>query len=214
MATSTSTEAGQNDRMQRYYRRHARIYDLTRWTFLFGRNKLIRILPFPKNADFSVLEVGCGTGYNLQKIAEKYPNAKLTGLDVSEDMIHRATNLLIPFKNRVHLINQPYRYEKSDWENSFDLVIFSYSLTMMNPFWESLILQAKTDLKPGGYMAAADFHDSRFGWFKRHMGANHVRMDGHLVPVLKQEFEPVVEEVNAAYGGVWRYFVFVGRKEG
>lgn len=210
--TTISTETGQNEKMQRYYRRHARIYDLSRWTFLFGRKKLIRLLPFPADAHFSVLEIGCGTGYNLLKIARKYPNARLTGLDVSEDMIHQATDLLIPYQDRVQLIRQPYRHGQTGWENTFDLIVFSYSLTMINPHWESLIRQAKIDLKPGGWIAATDFHNSRFGWFKRHMGANHVRMDGHLTPVLEHEFDPVTTEINGAYGGVWQYFVFVGKK--
>jgi hypothetical protein len=38
-------------------------------------------------------------------------------------------------------------------------------------------------------------------------------MDGHLLPVLKDKFETVTEEVHAAGGGLWQYFLFVGRKK-
>ncbi len=30
--------------LERYYRFHSRIYDATRWSFLFGRDKLVRII--------------------------------------------------------------------------------------------------------------------------------------------------------------------------
>jgi len=32
------------------------------------------------------------------------------------------------------------------------------------------------------------------------------------MPVLRADFEPLVEEVKAAYGGIWEYFMFVGKK--
>ncbi len=212
-AATAKVETHQNEKMQRYYRRHAAIYDLSRWTFLFGRKEVIRRLPFEWDEAISVLEIGCGTGYNLETIAKNFPNARLTGLDVSADMIDRAANRLIPFKDRVTLIQKPYQRGGGEWGDGFDVILFSYSLTMINPQWEDLLQQAKTDLKPGGILAAVDFHDSRFGWFKRHMGRNHVRMDGHLTPVMERAFAAEVSEVKGAYLGVWDYFVFLGRKE-
>jgi len=91
-AATAKVETHQNEKMQRYYRRHAAIYDLSRWTFLFGRREVIRRLPFEWDEAISVLEIGCGTGYNLETTAKNFPNARLTGLDVSADMIDRAAN--------------------------------------------------------------------------------------------------------------------------
>ena len=73
-------------------------------------------------------------------------------------------------------------------------------------------MQAKADLKPGGFIAVTDFHDSRNLWFKKHMANNHVRMDSHLTLLLSQEFTPVVNQVKSAYLGVWEYMLFVGKK--
>jgi len=39
-----------------------------------------------------------------------------------------------------------------------------------------------------------------------------VRMEGHLLPALRERFGPTVEEIPRAYGGVWEYLLFVGRK--
>jgi S-adenosylmethionine-diacylgycerolhomoserine-N-methlytransferase len=39
---SSVASTGHASRMDRYYRFHAKIYDATRWSFLFGREALIR----------------------------------------------------------------------------------------------------------------------------------------------------------------------------
>lgn len=206
------SEAEQNSTMQRYYRLQSKIYDATRWSFLFGRNQIIREIPLDPQGSWNILEVGCGTGYNLINLAKRFPNAKLTGLDVSTDMVELSKKNTLAFGERVNVIEQPYTLGDTAWNGQLDLVLFSYSLTMINPQWKDLILQAKADLKPGGYVAVTDFHDSRNLWFKKHMANNHVRMDSHLTPLLSQEFTPVVNLVKLAYLGVWEYMVFVGRK--
>jgi len=210
---TTATEADQNKNIQSYYKLQSKIYDATRWTFLFGRKKLVRVLPFDKNAEVDILEIGCGTGYNLKRLARAYPKARLTGLDVSEDMIRLSRKQTRAYSDRVDLLQQPYGPNQKAVPKKYDAIIFPYSLTMINPQWEDLIRQAENDLKPGGVVGLADFHDSRNLWFKKHMSNHHVRMDGHLLKLMKEIYEPVVEEVKPAYGGVWEYVVFVGRKK-
>lgn len=205
------SEREQNGTMRRYYRLQSRIYDATRWSFLFGRRAIIRKLPFFPDERFRALEVGCGTGYNLVRLARRFPEASFTGLDVSTDMIERAQRQTRPFRERIRLVNQPYRSGDASPE-PFDLILFSYSLTMINPQWAALLDQAGRDLRPGGYLAVADFHDSSHPWFKRHMARHHVRMDGHLLPALESRFPTQEASVQAAYGGLWHYLLFLGRK--
>ena len=214
MSETKSTVDRQNRTMQRYYVWQSKIYDATRWSFLFGRRELIRALPFGRAARACILEVGCGTGYNLRKMALSYPQAQLIGLDVSTHMLNKARQNTAPFGDRVSLEARPYSLGDPFFHSKLDAVVFSYSLTMINPQWRELLQQAKTDLKPGGFIAVTDFHDSRFAWFKRHMGNNHVRMDGHLLPVLRTEFTGLYDQIKPAYGGLWSYFVFVGKKPG
>ncbi|MEZ5059258.1 MAG: methyltransferase domain-containing protein [Saprospiraceae bacterium] len=85
--THLETPKTQSAAMQQYYRFQSKIYDLTRWTFLFGRSSILKHIPYNRIDPFTLLEIGCGTGYNLQKIATNFPNAQLIGMDVSEDMI-------------------------------------------------------------------------------------------------------------------------------
>lgn len=79
--------------LERYYQWQAPIYDLTRWAFLFGRAALLRRLaagPAPEH----LLEVGCGTGHNLARLARLFPTARLTGVDLSDAMLARAERRL------------------------------------------------------------------------------------------------------------------------
>lgn len=203
----------QNSAMQQYYKLQSKIYDATRWTFLFGRKRILKELPFSTNDSFHLLEVGCGTGFNLKRLAQRYPNATFTGLDVSSDMIQLSEKATRPYADRVELLEKPYQDEDSELSGNVDAILFSYSLTMINPQWESLVSRAKKDLKKGGIVGFVDFHWSAIPAFKAHMANHHVRMDAHILPVLEKEFSSVVSRVKKAYMGVWEYATFIGRKD-
>lgn len=212
MPNTFSSVEEQNQTMQRYYVLQSQIYDLTRWSFLFGRKQVVRQLPLNPSQAHKILEVGCGTGYNLRLLAKRFPKAQLTGLDVSQHMVNKAARATQAYAQRVALEERPYTLGDTRRHNQMDAILFSYSLTMINPQWADLLQQAYADLKPGGYVAVVDFYDSRFPWFKQHMGNNHVRMDGQLSPVLEATFDTVQHRVKPAYGGVWHYFLYIGQK--
>jgi S-adenosylmethionine-diacylgycerolhomoserine-N-methlytransferase len=207
VTTGTTTPEGT---LERYYRWHARIYDATRWSFLFGRVSLgerVAALQTPAN----ILEIGCGTGRNLARLARRFPEAQLTGLDLSAAMLARARRGLEPFGDRIDLLHQAYARPLRD-EPRFDLLVLSYCLSMIDPGWEQVIASARQDLRPRGLIAVVDFHDSDWLVFRRWMGVNHVRMEGHLLPELRARFQPLDSAVHRACGGLWRYFHFVGTK--
>lgn len=192
-----------NRSIQGYYALHSHIYDATRWTFLFGRERILR-----RSAEIAeprrILEVGCGTGRNLRSLRRIFPKAEITGVDLSGDMLRIARRKT----NGVELIQQAYDAPLS---GNFDLVLFSYALTMFNPGWENAIRAAKADLGPGGLLAIVDFSHTRFPRFKRWMNVNHVRMEGHLWPESRADVEPLVDEIRTAYAGIWQYGLFIGR---
>ena len=192
-----------------YYWFHARTYDLTRWTFLRGREELIRqaaALCHPNN----ILEVGCGTGKNLLHLGRLFPEAHLWGLDLSPHMLGRTHQKLRGLRQRVTLVQAPY--DQPVAPGRYDLVVFSYALSMFNPGWEAAILTASQELSPGSLIAVVDFHDSPLQSFKRWMGFNHVRLDSHLLPRLLELFPSGECSVHSAFGGLWSYFLFIGRR--
>ena len=208
----SSLDAVQQERrlsIERYYRVHAGIYDLTRWTFLLGREALVREAAASCTPS-RILEVGCGTGKNLVQLERRFPQAQLWGLDLSGDMLAVAKRKLQNLAPRPTLVQAAYDRPVED-EPSFDLVVFSYALSMFNPGWEEALTAASLDLAPGGAIAVVDFHDSGSTLFKGWMGLNHVRLNGHLLPGLKSRFPSHTATIRRAFGGIWSYFRFIGR---
>ena len=195
--------------LEKYYRFHSRIYDASRWLFLFGRDRLIKTAALYSRPR-RILEVGCGTGKNLVRLRQTFPGASLAGLDLSGDMLEVARKKMAFAKPPVELLHRSY--DRPVATDGFDLLVFSYALSMFNPGWEDAISTAYKDLSPGGTIAVVDFHDSPLAAFKQWMAFNHVRMEGHLLPELQARFRSLVSETRRAYGGLWHYLLFIGQK--
>lgn len=191
--------------LQSYYKWHAYFYDMTRWSFLFGRKKLVRKLPaLPANPH--ILEVGCGTGYNLKMLNNRYPNGKITGIDLSPDMLSVASK--ITNKQSIDVIHGIYEQEIQT--RTFDLILLSYSLTMMKAPVDKILAKLSKNLRDDGTIAVVDFHQTPHRWFGQWMQKNHVTMNGHWLPALKSAFKPRYLENSSAYWGLWSYFLFIG----
>lgn len=210
MSTTANASSSAGTALERYYQFHSRIYDATRWTFLFGRESVLMRASCVAKPQ-RILEVGCGTGRNLAGLRRYFPEAHITGVDLSEQMLAIAAKKVS--NDQTTLLRCSYSAPVHKDEKRFDLVLFSYALSMFNPGWEQAIDAAWDDLAEGGCIAVVDFSDSYFSWFRHWMGVNHVRMEGHLWPYLSRKFAPVLDERFTAYGGVWNYGIFIGRKQ-
>jgi S-adenosylmethionine-diacylgycerolhomoserine-N-methlytransferase len=208
----STNKDGQLKDMETYYQFQAKIYDATRWTFLYGRHSILKKIPFDRNLPLQILEVGCGTGTNLIQLAKMFPNATLLGLDVSGDMLKIAEEKLSAYKNRVTLIHKPYE-QGTEYTGRFDVILFSYALTMINPQWPDLVAQVPNDLKEDGVIAVVDFHNANFDFYRKFMRSNHVKLDGHILPVLEKSFDTKLSKVRKGLLGVWEYMLYVGGKK-
>lgn len=197
------------EELERYYRFHATIYDATRWLFLFGRKGILKEIRARLPEDGEIVEIGCGTGRNLAHLARIFPQARITGIDLSPEMLAVASRRTACFGKRVTLRRH---IQRGPLETRPDAVLFSYSLSMMNPGWDEVLAAAVDSLGPSGILAAVDFHDTPARWFRTHMGNHHVCMEAHLLPLLSSLLEPEHLLVRRAYGGLWSYVSFVGRK--
>ena len=196
--------------VEQYYRLHSKIYDATRWSFLFGRSSLVAELAEIAPSPSRILEIGCGTGKNIAARSRRFPEAGITGVDLSEAMLALAKKKCRSAPGRIALEHRAY--DGPVHPGRFDLVVCAYSLSMFNPGWQTAIACAFEDLAAGGVMAVVDFHDTRLAWFKNWMRFNHVRMAGHLFSKLAETFVPVRYRIEPAYLGIWQYFRFFGRK--
>jgi len=199
----TRPASNQQQRMDRYYRFHSVIYDLTRWSFLFGRQKIVVLADTYCNNPKRILEVGCGTGKNLKRLHKAFPNAQLTGLDISVPMLRIAMSKCSHIPN-IKLIHASY--DRSIDPKSFDLILFSYVLSMVNPGFEDCLSSSRQDLRDEGILAIADFDSSRNNLFKKWMARNHVRMDSQIRNELQHSgWRHIDQKVYPAYGGLWSY---------
>jgi S-adenosylmethionine-diacylgycerolhomoserine-N-methlytransferase len=147
--------------MDRIYRRQRHIYDASRKFYLLGRDGLLAGLSPPSNG--SVLEIGCGTGRNLIKLAKTYPDTFCHGLDVSAEMLDTAHHAVARagLSHRIGLA----KADATSFDPlalfgraSFDRIVISYALSMIPP-WREALARAVDYLAPGGSLHIVDFGD-------------------------------------------------------
>jgi len=170
--TQTETEDHTKQAMDRMYRLTRHVYDLSRKYYLLGRDRLIQNLK-PKG-DETVCEIGCGTARNLIKMAKRYPNAHFYGIDASDEMLKTASNALK--KHGLHAkipLAQGYAQNFDPapvfgLERPFDKIVFSYALSIIPPWRESLD-HALTLLPTGGQIHIVDFGgmENQPAWFRK-----------------------------------------------
>jgi S-adenosylmethionine-diacylgycerolhomoserine-N-methlytransferase len=147
--------------MDRMYRRQRHLYDASRKFYLLGRDRAIADLAVP--AGGTVLEIGCGTGRNLVRIARTYPEAACHGLDVSAAMLATAARSVARagLESRIRLARgdaTAFDPEALFGQASFDRIVISYALSMIPP-WERVLAEAAGHLAPGGRLHVVDFGD-------------------------------------------------------
>ncbi|MFW2542003.1 class I SAM-dependent methyltransferase [Primorskyibacter sp. 2E107] len=152
--------------MDEVYRRQRRIYDVTRKYYLLGRDHLIEQMDVQSGQ--SVLEVACGTGRNLAAMRQRYPQARLFGLDISEQMLLSARAKLGSEAALARADACKFDPETLLGVDHFDHIVFSYSLSMI-PDWQSALSEALRHLAPGGTLHLVDFGDQSAlpRWFRR-----------------------------------------------
>lgn len=185
------SEAFEN--MDRMYRHQRYFYDLTRKYYLLGRDRLLCDLDVKTGEN--VLEIGCGTARNLIILAKKNPTANFYGLDASSEMLKTAQEKVnaAGFAENITLktaLADDFGYKETfGLLQPFDTIYFSYSITMI-PTWKESILNALGNLKSDRAFYIVDFYDQADlpGWFRKLLQGwlrqFHVKYPKELLPFL------------------------------
>lgn len=197
--------------VQRFYRFHALVYDRTRWMILHGRRRAVAALGL--RPDSRVLEIGCGTGLNFELVQERLDPARgaLVGLDFSPDMLARAQARVAAQRwSNVRLVQADA--STMALGETFDAVLFAYSLTMI-PNWPAALERAAAHLAPGGRCVVLDF--SRFhGWgplapaMRTWLRLSHVQ----TLPPYEDQMHQVFPRVDVEYWLGGYNFTAIARK--
>lgn len=199
-------EHGHAALMDSVYRWQKHIYDVTRKYYLFGRDRLIAELDLAPGQ--SVLEIACGTGRNLARIARVWPQARLLGLDISTEMLGMARRRLGDEARLATADATTFTPQDSFGENAFDRIVISYALSMI-PDWQVAMTRAAGMLAPGGSLLIVDFGD--FGGLPRPLRSLlrvwlarfHVRPRGDLLASAQMaalRHDLVLESQRGAFG--------------
>jgi S-adenosylmethionine-diacylgycerolhomoserine-N-methlytransferase len=175
------------------YRFQRHFYDVSRKYYLLGRDRLISEMRVSEGDH--VLEVGCGTGRNLEMLCRKYPDTRFYGLDASAEMLRNAerrkASKTLRNMHVTRALAEDFSHQETfDLEDQFDCIFFSYSISMI-PDWEGAIANSLENLRHGCPMYIVDFFDQRSmpAWFRKALAAwlkkFHVQYRPDLLPHLK-----------------------------
>lgn len=128
-----------------------------------------------------VLEVGCGTARNLERLARRHPKVRLYGLDASREMLTTARSRIARLRLAEPICIEHGYAEQLDARRifglatPFDAIFFSYALSMI-PQWPAALDAALANLRTGRTLYVVDFWDqgawprcfqwSLAGWLK------------------------------------------------
>jgi tRNA (cmo5U34)-methyltransferase len=187
---------------------------------------------FPQKKKIHALDLGLGTGNLTQKIFRRFPNAIVTAIEISPDMIQLAKEKLRPFKARLQIIEGDFSKIELP-KNHFDLVVSCMSLhhiaqaqTKMK-FYKRLF----STLRAGGIFSSSDpiqcdertltkYYENKMETFIK---SHHSKAKSLLQHIRKEDFpERVSDHLRwlklAGFKQVhlvwqhWNYAVISGRK--
>jgi ubiquinone/menaquinone biosynthesis C-methylase UbiE len=118
----------------------------------------------------AVLEVGCGQGVGLQLLLERFPRARLVGVDLDARMILRARRLLAPVGDQVELRVGDLS-SLPDGDGSFDVVV-DFAAVHHVPDWQGALSEIARVLRPGGQFLFEDHDVTKHSWLARHLFAH------------------------------------------
>lgn len=150
--------------LEKTYDRYSSVYDLLFGAFFSpGRNKVIDNLQFDDDA--SVLEVGVGTGASLNL----YPRqAKITGVDISEDMLRLSEKRAQKARRPVDLYTMNAQHLEFP-DNSFSHVVAMYVVSV-SPDPAMIVAEMVRVCRPGGEIVILNHFsddDSLLGKFEK-----------------------------------------------
>lgn len=186
------------DSIVKEYSRLAPEYD-TRWSFYIEATTSATIARLSLPLTGRVLDVGCGTGALLQKLAQNCPQATLVGLDPVPEMLAVARGRVPPGTELREGWAEELPFEDDDFDVVVSCNMFHY---VRQPV--SALREMSRVLRPGGELLITDWCDDYlacrvcYGWL-RLVSAAHVRV------YREQECLELLQEAGYPQAHIERY---------
>ncbi|WP_095171675.1 MULTISPECIES: class I SAM-dependent methyltransferase [Blautia] len=140
------------EEMSQFFKRRIGTYEEYMQTW---KEAYIRIADWIGNDTKSILDLGCGTGLELESIFRKYPHICVTGIDMCSTMLEQLERKYE--KKDIKLICGDYLQEPFE-EAGYDMVISFESLHHFLPEKKrGLFEKIRAALRPGGKFLEGDY---------------------------------------------------------
>ncbi len=187
---------------------------------------IVSTLPFEASADIDIIDLGCGTGTVSRAIKDVYPNAKITCLDIAENMLQMARLKLKDAPETVYLNEDFYNF---NFDKKYDAVVSSLALHHLETtddklkFYKEIyagIKEAGIFVNADNVLASNDVYQQKFmDQWKRFMRWNLSEEDvvNIWIPKYYEEDRPaplmdnldMLKEVGfKSVDVVWKYYNF------
>ncbi len=123
-----------------------------------GNNIYVEVAQLvPKTSSLKLLDLGCGTGLELDEIFKVNPTVQVTGIDLTESMLKKLSQKHTARKKQLNLIVADY-FEYDFGENVYDIALSMQTLHHF-PREEKIVLYKKiyATLKPDGFYIESDY---------------------------------------------------------
>jgi SAM-dependent methyltransferase len=120
---------------------------------------IVEFLPFARDAEFTVLELGIGTGYLTQRLLETFPRARVIGVDGATAMVEMAQARLGDLARRVDFRIGDFRELGALLEagETVDAAVSAYALHHLDASAKSEVVQQAVEvMRSGGWFLNAD----------------------------------------------------------
>ncbi|MGF1736842.1 class I SAM-dependent methyltransferase [Photobacterium satsumensis] len=116
---------------------------------------LVSMIPFDKSESINVIDLGCGTGTISKRIKQEYPNAKITCLDLAENMVEMSQFKLRNFNDIRYQVGD---FSDYNFDDSYDVVVSSLALHHLVTDSDKINFYRKVydSIRPGGVFFNAD----------------------------------------------------------
>lgn len=146
--------------MSRFFDERASSYDdhMRQSVASFERFYTLVSRPIRETRDsISVLDLGCGTGLELESVFKKAPNARITGIDLSANMLSELERKYAGFKGQITLVNASYKnvaFPEGSYDYAISVMSFHHYLHVRK---RRLYEKIRRSLKGGGVYIEGDY---------------------------------------------------------
>ncbi|MGH8289950.1 MAG: class I SAM-dependent methyltransferase [Steroidobacteraceae bacterium] len=184
--------------IRREYARLAPEYD-ARWSFYIEATTSATLARLSSSPTARILDVGCGTGVLLQRLAQSQPQATLIGIDPVPEMLTVARRR-VPLSIALH---EGWVEELPFADSDFDLVV---SCSMLHYVRQPVVALREMGrvLRPGGELVITDWCDDYltcrvYSCWLRLTGSSHVKTYS------ERECRRLLEEAGYSQAQIERY---------